>query len=159
VLAYAAEEAERLFHKHIGTEHLLLGLLREEKCCAAEILREEGMDLEKLRQAISASAAEPSPTGGTTYAGRAGVAAWSGQSPAAEFVCDGALIASVVLSPGSPPPRGGEQIILKDKDAADATFRVEEVSYVYERFPPGTVAASHRLAKVVIRVRRDEPSA
>ena len=32
VLAYGAEEAERLNHKHIGTEHLLLGLLREEKC-------------------------------------------------------------------------------------------------------------------------------
>src|ERR1700761_2224044 len=31
VLAYAAEEAERLAHKHIGTEHLLLGLLREEQ--------------------------------------------------------------------------------------------------------------------------------
>src|SRR5208337_412812 len=30
VLAYAAEEAERLSHKHIGTEHLLLGLFREE---------------------------------------------------------------------------------------------------------------------------------
>src|SRR2546425_1214325 len=40
VLAYAAEEAERLSHKHIGTEHLLLGLLREEKCFAAEILHE-----------------------------------------------------------------------------------------------------------------------
>ena len=38
VLAYAAEEAERLNHKHIGTEHLMLGLLREEKCFAAEIL-------------------------------------------------------------------------------------------------------------------------
>src|ERR1700747_2917788 len=30
VLAYAAQEAERLAHKHIGTEHLMLGLLREE---------------------------------------------------------------------------------------------------------------------------------
>ena len=29
VLAYGAEEAERLNHKQIGTEHLLLGLLRE----------------------------------------------------------------------------------------------------------------------------------
>ena len=29
VLTYGAEEAERLNHKHIGTEHLLLGLLRE----------------------------------------------------------------------------------------------------------------------------------
>ena len=42
VLAYAAEEAERLSHKHIGTEHLLLGLLREEKCFAAEILHGAG---------------------------------------------------------------------------------------------------------------------
>jgi ATP-dependent Clp protease ATP-binding subunit ClpC len=45
VLAYAAEEAERLSHKHIGTEHLLLGLLREEKCFAAEILHERGLRL------------------------------------------------------------------------------------------------------------------
>jgi ATP-dependent Clp protease ATP-binding subunit ClpC len=36
VLSYAAGEAEQLGHKHIGTEHLLLGLLREEKCFAAE---------------------------------------------------------------------------------------------------------------------------
>ena len=34
ILAYAAEEAERLNHRHIGTEHLLLGILREEKCCS-----------------------------------------------------------------------------------------------------------------------------
>ena len=37
VLAYAAEEAERLRHKHIGTEHLLLGLLREKTMlCGAD---------------------------------------------------------------------------------------------------------------------------
>ena len=50
VLAYAAEEAERLAHRHIGTEHLLLGLLREQRCFAAEILRERGVSLEKLRE-------------------------------------------------------------------------------------------------------------
>jgi hypothetical protein len=49
VLAYGAEEAERLGHRHIGTEHLLLGLLREEGCFAAAMLRERGMSLEKLR--------------------------------------------------------------------------------------------------------------
>jgi ATP-dependent Clp protease ATP-binding subunit ClpC len=38
VLAYGAEEAERLNHKHIGAEHLLLRLLREERCFAAELL-------------------------------------------------------------------------------------------------------------------------
>jgi hypothetical protein len=50
VLAYAAEEAERLAHPHIGTEHLLLGLLREEKCFAAEILQERGLQLPAVRE-------------------------------------------------------------------------------------------------------------
>jgi ATP-dependent Clp protease ATP-binding subunit ClpC len=53
VLAYAAEEAERLGHKHIGTEHLLLGLLREEKCFAAEILQERGLKLAQIRDELS----------------------------------------------------------------------------------------------------------
>src|SRR5881409_2290092 len=58
VLAYAAEEAERLSHKHIGTEHLLLGLLREEKSFAAEILHERGLRLSTLREEIARSASE-----------------------------------------------------------------------------------------------------
>jgi ATP-dependent Clp protease ATP-binding subunit ClpC len=49
VLAHAAEEADRLGHRHIGTEHLLLGLLREEKCFAAELLREQGLQLATVR--------------------------------------------------------------------------------------------------------------
>ena len=53
VLAYAAEEAERLGHKHIGTEHLLLGLLREEKCFASEILQERGLKLGQIREELS----------------------------------------------------------------------------------------------------------
>jgi ATP-dependent Clp protease ATP-binding subunit ClpC len=54
VLAYAAEEAERLSHKHIGTEHLLLGLLREEKSFAAELLHERGLRLSVVREELSA---------------------------------------------------------------------------------------------------------
>jgi ATP-dependent Clp protease ATP-binding subunit ClpC len=50
VLGYAAEEAERLSHKHIGTEHLLLGLLRDQGCLAAKILQERGLHLESLRR-------------------------------------------------------------------------------------------------------------
>jgi ATP-dependent Clp protease ATP-binding subunit ClpC len=52
VLAYAGEQAEQLGHKHIGTEHLLLGLLREEKCFAAEILRERGVQLAAVREQL-----------------------------------------------------------------------------------------------------------
>ena len=52
VLSFAAEEAESLSHKHIGTEHLLLGLLREEKCFAAELLRERGVHLDDVREQL-----------------------------------------------------------------------------------------------------------
>ncbi len=58
VLAYAAEEAERLSHKHIGTEHLLLGLLREEKCFAAEILQQRGLRLSTIRDELSRAQSE-----------------------------------------------------------------------------------------------------
>jgi ATP-dependent Clp protease ATP-binding subunit ClpC len=53
VLAYAAEEAERLGHKHIGTEHLLLGLLREETSFAAELLKERGVQLATVREELA----------------------------------------------------------------------------------------------------------
>ncbi|MFN9969276.1 MAG: AAA family ATPase, partial [Phycisphaerae bacterium] len=58
VLAYGAEEAERLNHKHIGTEHLLLGILREEKCYAAELLHERGLRLSQVREEIARSSSE-----------------------------------------------------------------------------------------------------
>ena len=58
VLAYAAEEAERLSHRHIGTEHLLLGLLREEKCFAAEILHERGLRLSTIREELARTTQE-----------------------------------------------------------------------------------------------------
>src|ERR1700744_4334393 len=61
VLAYAAEEAERLSHKHIGTEHLLLGLLREEKCFAAEILHERGLRLVAIRKDLARATQEKVP--------------------------------------------------------------------------------------------------
>jgi uncharacterized damage-inducible protein DinB len=51
-LAYAAEEAQRLSHRHIGTEHLLLGLLREDKCFAAEILQERGLQVPAIREEL-----------------------------------------------------------------------------------------------------------
>ena len=50
VMAFSAEESERLNHKHIGTEHLLMGLLREEKCVAAELLNKHGVELSKVRE-------------------------------------------------------------------------------------------------------------
>jgi ATP-dependent Clp protease ATP-binding subunit ClpC len=59
VLGYASEEAERLSHKHIGTEHLLLGLLREEKSFAAQLLNERGVRLSALREELASIIQQP----------------------------------------------------------------------------------------------------
>ncbi|HEV2905260.1 MAG TPA: ATP-dependent Clp protease ATP-binding subunit, partial [Pyrinomonadaceae bacterium] len=50
---YSHEESDRLQHRHIGTEHLLLGLLREERSMAAQILFERGLRLNAVREEIA----------------------------------------------------------------------------------------------------------
>ena len=52
VLQFAAEEADRLLHNYIGTEHLLLGILREERSVASTVLSEKGMRLKAVREDI-----------------------------------------------------------------------------------------------------------
>src|SRR5437870_2340949 len=51
VMQLAQEEAQRLQHNYIGTEHLLLGLLREGEGVARQVLTRLGVDLEQARQA------------------------------------------------------------------------------------------------------------
>jgi len=58
ILVYAADEAEKLSHKFIGTGHLFLGVLREPDCFAAKLLRERGISLEIARQHIGSTAPE-----------------------------------------------------------------------------------------------------
>ena len=60
-MAYGAEEAFRLSHKHIGPEHLLLGLFREEKGFAAQLLHEYGLDLESARRGLKLTPHKESP--------------------------------------------------------------------------------------------------
>lgn len=55
ILAYAAEEADRLGSTAIGTEHLLLGLLREEKSDVPQTLAKAGIDLRSARNRIRAA--------------------------------------------------------------------------------------------------------
>ncbi|MDX9981878.1 MAG: ATP-dependent Clp protease ATP-binding subunit, partial [Lentisphaeria bacterium] len=52
VLIIAAQEAKQLGYNFIGTEHLLLGLLREGESVAARVLRNLNVDIEKFRQEI-----------------------------------------------------------------------------------------------------------
>ena len=64
VVVLAQDEARTLRHNHIGTEHLLLGLMREEPGVAARVLHESGLDLHAVRDQIRAVVDEaevPSP--------------------------------------------------------------------------------------------------
>ncbi len=52
VLELAADEARRMRHNYIGTEHLLLALIREKDGVAANVLRKLGLNLEKAREKV-----------------------------------------------------------------------------------------------------------
>ena len=146
VLAYAAEEAERLGHKHIGAEHLFLGLLREEKSFAAELLREAGVALEQARKQIDKSPTSQVPLGGTvpTYGG-------SRPTPLIEFVEAGqALTVSALMYI---LPRAGEEIVLQFDDGPK-TYRVENVRFVMVSDPHFQAREGQRLEKIQLLVKR-----
>ncbi|HRF94365.1 MAG TPA: Clp protease N-terminal domain-containing protein, partial [Aggregatilineales bacterium] len=65
VLGLAQEEAERLNHNYIGTEHLLLGLMREEGGVAGRVLRDLGLEprrVEELVERLTRASTRTSPT-------------------------------------------------------------------------------------------------
>ena len=52
VIEYSIEEARNLNHNYVGTEHLLLGLLREQEGVAAQVLMNLGLKLEEVREEV-----------------------------------------------------------------------------------------------------------
>ncbi|MCC6662017.1 MAG: ATP-dependent Clp protease ATP-binding subunit [Phycisphaerales bacterium] len=78
VIEYAIEEARNLNHNYVGTEHLLLGLLREHDGVAAQVLRNLGLKLEEVRDEVlnllgaNPENAESEGGGGTASAGGGG---------------------------------------------------------------------------------------
>lgn len=119
VLGYAAEEAERLTHKHIGTEHLLLGLLREEKSFAAVILQECGLQIDAVRDEISGVEAPSS----RRVAGR-----W----PKVRIINpDRSLLCLVDWTGGMVIPREGELLTLDIHDDI-CEYRVVKITHHYE---------------------------
>jgi hypothetical protein len=74
VLAFADEESKTLRHKIIDCGHLVLGLLREENCLAAGLLREHGIDSARYRNVVAASLSPDNPTG------------WAGSGPSRRVI-------------------------------------------------------------------------
>ncbi|HEY1066758.1 MAG TPA: Clp protease N-terminal domain-containing protein, partial [Pirellulales bacterium] len=52
VIEYSMEEARHLNHNYVGTEHILLGLLREQEGVAAQVLMNLGLKLEEVREEV-----------------------------------------------------------------------------------------------------------
>ena len=69
VLELAMGEARELNHSYVGTEHLLLGLLREEKGIAAQVLTDAGVNLEAARAETLRLLGTEMPQGGATPPG------------------------------------------------------------------------------------------
>jgi ATP-dependent Clp protease ATP-binding subunit ClpC len=147
VLAYAAEEAELLGHKHIGTEHLLLGLLREDQSFAAKLLRESGISLEVVREEIK----KGPPATSSSIVGLGGGFGFGHPAPMIEFVEDGKplTISAVILV----LPRAGEEVVLGLSDGP-RTYRVENVRFVLVSDPHFKSRDGQRLEKIQVLVKQ-----
>ncbi|PYY15125.1 MAG: hypothetical protein DMG60_18530 [Acidobacteria bacterium] len=138
VLTYATEEADSLGDKNVDTKHLLLGILREEKCFAAGLLREGGLRLSSVREILAnlqhaidegvGSGVGIGSGGGFDLSGTAGGTLFGDGT--IEFVneVDGKLIG---ISPRTPVPYIGTEVVLGGVRA-----RVTRVAYRYERMTP-----------------------
>src|SRR5204863_4928462 len=72
VIELAIDEARKLGHSHVGTEHLLLGLVREGEGIASGVLESLGVSLEKVRHQVIATLGQQHPaTAETATAGKA----------------------------------------------------------------------------------------
>src|SRR5438132_8254631 len=86
VIEYAIEEARNLNHNYVGTEHLLLGLLREHDGVAAQVLMNLGLKLEEVREEVlnllgaGAESEENTGAGGSPSGGEGAAAGGGGGS-------------------------------------------------------------------------------
>ncbi|MGD8277805.1 MAG: ATP-dependent Clp protease ATP-binding subunit [Gemmatimonadota bacterium] len=92
VLEYAMAEARELSHSYVGTEHLLLGLLREEKGIAAQVLNSLGVTLEDARaETLKLLGSEMGPPQPATPGAGGGVPSQKGEkkskTPALDHFC------------------------------------------------------------------------
>ena len=81
VLELAMSEARELNHSYVGTEHLLLGLLREEKGIAAQVLTDSGVNLDAARTETLRLLGTEMPPGATPTAQAGGSGAAAGGTP------------------------------------------------------------------------------
>jgi ATP-dependent Clp protease ATP-binding subunit ClpC len=134
VLAYAAEESVRLSHRHIGVEHLLVGLLREKGCEAARALTEFGLTLEHGRAVAQEEGDAVAHEAGGEPVGAQPVIRHALHGSFLELVEHGSGERLDVwqLQPLAPVPRIGEEVVLREGQHPLRRFRVVNVAYEFD---------------------------
>src|SRR5438128_3230266 len=61
VIEFAVDEARKLGHSHVGTEHILLGIVREGEGIASGVLESIGLSLERVRHQVIATLGQQQP--------------------------------------------------------------------------------------------------
>jgi ATP-dependent Clp protease ATP-binding subunit ClpA len=145
ILMFGAEEAERLGHRHIGTEHLMLGILRVENSVAARIFRQHGLELDRARIMLVAAVQESGP--------RLSIGTEVGTAPPRH------LIASIqIVEAGTSEsllsydnirliPRIGETVLVRKEGVPDHAYSVQDVVWEFNWNAGGSV-----LKDVVVKV-------
>ena len=91
VLELAMSEARELNHSYVGTEHLLLGLLREEKGIAAQVLTDAGVNLEQARaetlRLLGSEMPSAAPSGGASAPAPSPKSEKKSKTPALDHFC------------------------------------------------------------------------
>jgi Clp amino terminal domain, pathogenicity island component len=154
VLAYSAEEAERLRDRHIGVEHMLLGLLREQGAFAAKLLAKNGLELNAIREHLkSPRTARPFPTTPGYEERHRGRTA----DDCIEFIDveTGERVGIVGIHANYPLPRASDFVLLQPGEIGmNVRYEVLEVLFEYRRQMPSLPYKIEHLNNVTVRVRR-----
>lgn len=127
ILAYSAEEAARLGDEHIATEHLLLGILREEKCLSARLLRERGLTIERARVQIAEAAQESAVQARSASQGIGSRGAMGYPVTSVRIVEVGSSEPLLICESSPRVPLIGERIVIRKDGQADRQYRVKDV--------------------------------
>jgi hypothetical protein len=154
VLAYSAEEAERLRDRHIGVEHMLLGLLRESRTFACKLLEKNGLELNAIREHLKSPHATrhlPAPPGfEAPHRGRTA-------EGCIEFIDieTGERVGIIGIHANYPLPRASDFVLLQPCEIGmNVRYEVLEVLFEYRRQMPSLPYRIEHLNNVTVRVRR-----
>lgn len=121
VLEYAIEEARNLNHNYVGTEHLLLGLLREHDGVAAQVLINLGLKLEDVREEVLNLLGAAGNDAGENAGGATPPGGGGGGGESAGIGGSGALGSSGPSGPGSAAAKGKSKTPALDSFGRDLT--------------------------------------